>query len=788
VPLIPARFRRPDPAEAKKEAIRKDIEVLKKAMQGIGAGSSGASAGAMGPVMPGSQFQGGWNNLGNASMAMLQRVTANMARQHDVPVADIEQQLIEQGLTWGPPFPPGRPLDPFFGWRRAPRTRDYTVGENVQLTPRWDRVSFETIKSLYNAYDVAQICVRMKINDIRSLDYDWVPLPGERDDVSKDIDQARAFFQYPDKAQPFRNWLAEWLQDVLRYDAGALYVRRTNAGKPYALEVVTGSSLIPLIDYYGRVAADRDDDNPPAEGVWSGGDTPGFLQIIEGMPWDWLTIDDIIYQPWNPLPESQYGLAPLEAILLSANTDLRFQQHFLEYFTAGSLPAGFMEAPEDLSDPAQIAELQEAWDALMIGDQEMLRRIRFVPNGSTFTAVKNSDFDSEFPLYLMRRTAAAYGVTPANLGYTETVNRASSDTQVDIQWRVGTLPLVRHVEDVINLFVTQHLGLRCQLQFDKGQEVEDRLMTMQAHQGYVDMGAISVDEVRAELGKPIDRTRPIPRMINNARLGPIPLIAIESMSGKIDEETYAPDARQELVSNPYIGAPGVIPAHGSPEEKAAAAANAQMQRELLQATTGQPPTPEMLAQIAAATPSPAGQNPAGPSKGPEGTTAQPAEVPPGQGAGSSPEPADASQTASKATVLKDGLGGGGNVSGIFSATSGIQGDPLASGSGPADDDDEDDETSEQYGFNEEWKAAKSLDALLELRRWRENARNRIRKGQSPRQFRSTAIPPDVQALIWSRLEKAESRREVNAIFADVVSGRPFRYQSRYQPRSRISHP
>ena len=121
MPLIPARFRKPDPMVAKREAIRKDLDTLKKAMQGAGSGTSGSSAGAMGPVMPGSQFQGGWNNLGNASMAMLQRVTANMARQHEVPVAEIEQQMIEQGLTWGPPFPPGRPLDPFFGWRRPPR-------------------------------------------------------------------------------------------------------------------------------------------------------------------------------------------------------------------------------------------------------------------------------------------------------------------------------------------------------------------------------------------------------------------------------------------------------------------------------------------------------------------------------------------------------------------------------------------------------------------------------------------------------------------------------------------
>lgn len=849
MPLIPARFRKPDPAAVKREEIRKEIAVLAKAMQGIGSGTTGSSAGAMGPTMPGSQFQGGWNNLGNASMAMLQRVTANMARQHNVPVADIEAQLIEQGLTWGPPFPPGRPLDPFFGYRRGPRTRDYTVGENVQLTPRWNRVSFETIKAIYDAYDVAQIVVRHLINDVRSLDYDWVPLDGERDDVSADIDFARKFFAYPDREQPFRAWLAEYLQDVLRYDAGALYVRRTEAGQPYALEVVTGASLIPLIDFYGRVAADRDDNDPP-EGIWAGGDTPGFLQIIQGLPWDWLTKDDIIYQPWNPLPESQYGLAPLEAVLLTANTDIRFQQHFLEYFTAGSLPSGFMEAPQDMSDPAMIREYQDTWDALMVGDQEMLRRIRFVPYGSKFTPVKNSDFDAEFPLYLMRRVCAAYGVTPADLGFTETVNKATSEIQIDVQWRVGTLPLVRHVEDVINLIASQKLGLRCKIQFDKGQEIEDQLSMAQLFTQYIENGVYSIDEVRTKLGEPIDRSRPFPRFFANSRVGAIPLIAIESMAGKIDKDTYGPDKSQPLISNPYMPVPGVLPNQGTPELKGVEAASAQTGKDMLEASSGGKPSPEMQALIDAANPPPSGS-----SQGPEGTTAQPASVSPGQGAGSSPEPSGASQGAAKEympqfddekvswlapngekltgyvqmigengdvaladepggesmylipfqnldpedgpwievspnvfesakkaraawllkrdRLAKDGLGGGGNVSGVFTATSGIQGNPLTSGSGDPDDDDEDDETSELYGFNEEWKAAKSVDALLELRRWRENARNRIRKGQSPRQFRSAAIPPDVQALIWSRLEKAESRQEVNQVFADVLSGRPF---------------
>ena len=67
---------------------------------------------------------------------------------------------------------------------------------------------------------------------------------------------------------------------------------------------------------------------------------------------------------------------------MAANTDMRFQMYFLDFFTSGSLPAGFMEAPPDLSNAAQVQEWQETWDALMIGDQEKLRQIRWVPSGT----------------------------------------------------------------------------------------------------------------------------------------------------------------------------------------------------------------------------------------------------------------------------------------------------------------------------------------------------------------------------------------------------------------------
>ena len=677
-----------------------------------------------------------WSNQGSTSSKLIARVTQNLSQGFNQAPEELELALAQQGLSWGPPFPPGRPLDPFYGYRTPPRTFDYSVGSNVQLTPRWNRVSFPTIKSIYEAYDVAQICVRHLINDVRSLDYNWEPIPGIKGDVSNEIEQAVEFFYSPDKRQPFRTWLAEWLQDVLRYDAGALHVRRNNGGDPIALEVVDGTTIIPLVDFYGRRPEDETGDET-SEGLFQGEITPAYVQIIEGLPWDWLASSDLLYQPWNPLPDSQYGLAPLEAVLLSANTDIRFQWHFLQFFTEGTMPAGFMEAPPDMSDPAQIASWQETWDTIMMGDQTKSRQIRWVPNGAKFTAAKpDADkFSPEFVLYLARRTMAAFGVTPNDLGFTEDVNRATGDTQVDVQFRVGTSPLLRYAEDVINLFVKEHLHLRVRLRFDDGKETEDRVATATADGIYLDHGVIGIDEVRAELGRPIDKSKPSPRYINNTRVGPIPLLALESMSGEIDADTYGVADGQELVDTPYVAPPGVIPPAGTPEQKASAETTGQRANAMREATVDTGPTSED----------------GGPDEETEATEEPTAvekmlalldEIEKGVG--------------SSAIDNTGGLGlGKGPATTIVGGTDGITVPLSIEGEDLLDDDDDEDE------------ALKAAQTALSLRRWRDNSRNRMRKGRTPRKFVDPNLPPELHDEIWVKLSKARTREEVDRAFRKV---------------------
>jgi hypothetical protein len=493
------------------------------------------------------------------------------------------QAMAEQGMQAAGAFSPGQPIYQFFPQGSEPREWDFQTGYNVAARPRSQggRPSFQTLNSILGAYDVARLCIEHVEDDLRSLEFSIVPSEETEDDVSADVKTAVAFMEKPDGITPFDSWQQKFLEDVLRFDAGCLYKRRNRGGKVIALEVLSGQMIAPLIDFQGRPAA------PPA---------PAFLQYIQGMPGIWLNRDDLIYNPFRPYPESMYGMPPIEWLLLNANTDLRFQWHFLQWFTEGSLPEAFMEAPPDESDPENLKRFQRTWDAAMEGDQAQKHKIRWIPNGSKPTVLTAKDFNPDFPLYLMRKTTAAYKVTPNDIGFTDSVNKASADTQVDVQFRVGTLPRVRYLEGIYTRFLRDDLGLRVKFQFNVGGEKEDRLQEAQAHDVYVKMGAESPDEVREKiLGLPVDTEHPTPRFIFSARAGAIPIKSIEEIAGVIDPTTAGPEGGSVDPNNPqgYVAPTGVIPQADDAKNKGQVAAAAE-------APAPPPPPPAQAATAATA--------------------------------------------------------------------------------------------------------------------------------------------------------------------------------------------
>ena len=468
-----------------------------------------------------------------------------------IPI-DVATAQLQAGMTGNRSFSPGSPIQPFDGYSTTPRSHDYQTGYNIAARPRRnERVAFDTLRGLIESYDVAQMCIWHRIDSLRSLPWSLVAAPGEEgQDLTRWIDAGMAALRRPDRRHSFKTWLTKFAYDVLAYDAGALYRMRNNAGRCIGLKVVDGTTIAPLLDYYGDIP-DRETPDDPAP--------PAFVQYAQGVPWNWLTVDDLVYEPFRLTSSSPYGKAPIESILLNANTDLRFQLYFLQRFTDGNIPEGFATSPEGWT-PTQIEEFQAAWDSFMEGAQEEKNRIRWVPNGTGFAWSNEKEFTDTFSLFLMRKTAAAYHVTPQDLGFTEDVNRATSETQVDNQFRIGDLPLIEHIQGILDGFLQDDLGLPLEFQFDTGQEKEDRLATAQADKIYVESGVISASEVRERVyGLSEPDGQMVPRFIFSQRAGPIPLSALFAVAGPTDPVDGAPMPGAALPHKPFALVEGVAP-------------------------------------------------------------------------------------------------------------------------------------------------------------------------------------------------------------------------------------
>lgn len=440
-------------------------------------------------------------------------------------IADAQAQ---QGMNNTAALGPGTPLVPAEGYSQTPRRMDYPVGVNLNQSGRqaWGRTSFETLDALIDAYSPARSAMNHKIDELKSMELLFNPVDGFAGDAEDAIAAARLVLARPDRVLPYEEWLSLFMEGMLRYDAGVPFKRRNMAGEVIALEIIDGSTVFPFIDEFGRRPL------PPA---------PAYFQRIHGQVWNEFTTDNIEYLRFRPQLKSPFGLAPMESVLLSVNTDLRQQWNLLQMFTEGSVPAGFMTLPPDISSPQQVQQWQEYWDSFVLGDQSMLHKMIVIPNGSEFKNTTPQKFDPTFPEYLERLTYAAFQVVPQDLGATADVNRATGETQSDIQFRVNTLPWVRFIEGMLNRYLKFDIGLPVQVNLNTGRDTEDSLAEVQRWAALIANGMASPDEGRAELtGLPIDNEHPVPRGFFSTKSGWQPLVNVYAAAGPTDPETAAP--------------------------------------------------------------------------------------------------------------------------------------------------------------------------------------------------------------------------------------------------------
>jgi hypothetical protein len=383
--------------------------------------------------------------------------------------------------TW---FGPQQPLAPQAPPDVKGRQWDYPFGVNLSYVPRSiGGVSFAELRGLADALPLLRAVIETRKDQIAGLSYTVRARdPAGATDAQARIQSALAFLARPDRRHSFAAWLRMLLEDMLVVDAATIYPRFDRSGALYALDVIDGSTITPLIGEDGRSP------EPP---------DPAYQQILHGVPAADFTRDELLYLPRNMRAHRLYGFGPVEQIALTVNIALRRDAATLDYYRAGSTPDAFATLPKEWTVD-QIRQFQDYFDALMSGNSARRRMMKFMPNEFRLIEARQPPLKDQYDEWLARVICYAFSV-PAS-AFVSQVNRATSETLRMQATQEGLVPLKAWVKSALDHVIQLYLN-QPDLEFIwVGDDAVDPLQQAQTLNILVAAGIKTVAEARADLG------------------------------------------------------------------------------------------------------------------------------------------------------------------------------------------------------------------------------------------------------------------------------------------------
>jgi hypothetical protein len=361
---------------------------------------------------------------------------------------------------------------------------DYLPGVNLFIAQQRDTgITFEDLRALADHWDLLRVVMESRKDEVCKLKWTIRPVDPKKKVSQERIDAVQNFLQRPDRRHWWQQWLRMLLEDLFVLDAPCVYVRKTRGGGVYSLDVMDGATIKLLVDYSGRTPT------PPV---------PAYQQILKGLPGPFYTTEELYYAPRNLRSNRFYGLSPVEQIIMTINIGLRREVSQLEWFTAGNMPETLVPVPPSWT-PQTISDFQAVWDALMEGNLKERRKAKFIPGGGgTPQSIKEAPLKDEFDEWLARVVCFAFGVSPQP--FIKMLNRATAESAEDKAKSEGLEPVMEWITDFMTELVQGPLGAP-DLCFDFAEEKDaDPLTQAQTSEIYLKLGALTVDEVRENLG------------------------------------------------------------------------------------------------------------------------------------------------------------------------------------------------------------------------------------------------------------------------------------------------
>ena len=364
------------------------------------------------------------------------------------------------------------------------RQWDYPFGANLNYIPRSeDGVSFAELRGLADALPLLRAVIETRKDQIAAQSF--AIRSRNREDLSASsqaIDQVTRFFARPDRRRSFADWLRMLLEEMLVIDAATIYPRYNRGGSLYALDIIDGATIKPLIGEDGRAP------EPP---------DPAYQQILKGIPAADFSAVELLYLPRNLRAHRLYGMSPVEQIALTVNIALRRDASTLDYYRTGSSPDAFATLPKEWTAD-QIRSFQDYFDALMSGNLARRRQTKFMPADFKLIEARQPPLKDQYDEWLARIICYAFSVPVSP--FVSQVNRATGETMRQQATQEGLVPLKAWVKSALD-HVIQECMNEPALEFVwVGDDAIDPLEQAQTLNILVAAGIKTREEARADLG------------------------------------------------------------------------------------------------------------------------------------------------------------------------------------------------------------------------------------------------------------------------------------------------
>lgn len=377
------------------------------------------------------------------------------------------------------------------------------------------KISYDTLRRIAMSVYVARICINSLKTKITKTP--WVIQPIDQNKrkgstTDKRVEELNEFFRHPNPTDSFRTLLDKICEDLLVLDSVSLEKTRYPDGTLAELHFVDSATIRPVFDDHGN----QDIEIPLATTEGEQLLPVSYLQILNNSQYGGPESGDIIaawpkkdfinfhMHPQGSMEGFGYGLSPLEGVLSVVSNLMNSDNFNSTYFEEGAFPPVILNIVGNMN-PRDLDAFKEYFYQEIEGN---FHRPAVMASQTKSEVINLKDFTNrdmqfmEYTVWLAKMLCAAYGMSPEDIGITDTTGSKNVATiQKTISEEKGYGSILDLLREQFNQIVWTDFGYK-DLEFEwAGQDDLAPDMASTIQDTALKNGTLTLNEVRLKNGE-----------------------------------------------------------------------------------------------------------------------------------------------------------------------------------------------------------------------------------------------------------------------------------------------